>query len=260
MTSISIQGIQYDQKSSFLRGPALAPPLIRQSLHSEAFNPYAENGKAINGQEIADAGDFTIKNYFDIRSITAKQLQKSDRILTFGGDHSITYPILQAYQQKFGSFNILQIDAHMDLYDEFEGDKYSHACPFARIMEEGLGKKLTQIGIRTLTPHLREQADRFRVEVIEMRQFDIDQLPIFDQPLYLSLDLDGIDPAFAPGVSHQEAGGLTSREVIKIIQSIKGPLIGADVVEYNPTRDANGITASLAGKLAKEILGKMLER
>lgn len=259
MYPILIQGILYDQKSSFLRGPASAPPLIRQSLYSEAYNSYAENGKAIHADNVHAGNDFQIKTYFDISAITEENLKVADRLLTLGGDHSITYPILKAYHNKYPTLTILQIDAHTDLYDEFEGDKHSHACPFARIMEEGLARHLIQIGIRTLTPHLREQAARFKVEMVEMKDFDIQNLPPLEGPIYLSLDLDGIDPAFAPGVSHQEAGGLTSREVIKIIQSIKGPLVGADIVEYNPIRDANGITAALAGKLAKEVLGKMLE-
>lgn len=259
MQHILIQGIPYDRKSSFLRGPALAPALIYQNLYSEAFNAYAENGKAVDGENIQYLGEFAIKNYLDIEAVSRSNLKKTEKLLTFGGDHSITYPILKAYHEKYQNLHILQIDAHTDLYDEFEGDKHSHACPFARIMEDKLAIKLTQIGIRTLTPHLRAQADRFEVEMIEMKNFDINKLPVFDQPLYLSLDLDGIDPAYAPGVSHQEAGGLSSREVISIIQSINGPLVGADIVEYNPTRDANGITASLAGKLAKEILGKMQE-
>lgn len=260
MASILIQGINYDRKSSFLRGPALAPPLIRQSLYSDAFNPYAENGQAVNISSIKSGGDFAINDYWEIERITAKHLEEADRLLTFGGDHSITYPILKSYHKKYPNLQILQIDAHTDLYDNFKGDRYSHACPFARVMEDGLAIRLIQIGIRSLTPHLREQAAYYEVEMVEMKDFDLKKLPVLDQPLYLSLDLDGIDPAFAPGVSHQEAGGLTSREVIHIIQSIQGPLIGADIVEYNPTLDNNGITAALAGKLAREILGKMLER
>ena len=92
-----------------------------------------------------------------------------------------------------------------------------------------------------------------------MKDFTIKKIPAFSLPVYLSVDLDGIDPAFAPGVSHHEPGGFTSRDVISIIQSIKGPIIGADIVELNPIRDSQGITAALAAKLCKEILSKMLE-
>ena len=121
-------------------------------------------------------------------------------------------------------------DAHSDLYDEFEGDKFSHACPFARIMESGLAARLVQVGIRTMNPHQAAQAKRFEVEVHEMRNLDLGNMPRFENPLYLTLDLDGIDPAFAPGVSHHEPGGLSSREVISLIQNLDANIVGADIV------------------------------
>ena len=152
---------------------------------------------------------------------------------------------------------ILHIDAHADLYDEFEGDRYSHACPFARIMEEKLASRLVQVGIRTLTAHLREQIDRFAVDVIDMRAWTAGKRPLITGPVYLSLDLDALDPAFAPGVSHWEPGGLTVREVITLIQELGRSLIGADVVEYNPLRDPSGVTAMVAAKLVKEIACRM---
>ena len=175
-----------------------------------------------------------------------------------GGDHSITYPILKAHHKKYGQVDILHIDAHADLYDNFEGDKYSHACPFARIMEDKLATRLVQIGIRTLSKHQAEQADKFGVEIIQMKDFDINKLPEFKNPIYLSLDIDGLDPAFAPGVSHHEPGGLSTREVLSIIQKINVPIIGADIVEYNPTRDINDMTAMVSAKILKEIAAKIL--
>jgi len=176
-----------------------------------------------------------------------------------GGDHSITYPLLKAHHEKYGAVDILHIDAHADLYAIFEEDKYSHACPFARIMENKLAKRLVQIGIRTLSKHQAEQADEFGVEIIQMKDFDANQLPDFKNPIYLSLDMDALDPAFAPGVSHHEPGGLSTREVLRIIQHINVPILGADIVEYNPTRDANKMTAMVCAKLLKEIAAKMLE-
>jgi len=258
MKPIALQGFLFDKKSSFLRGPALAPPLIRNELYSDAYNPFTELGINIHNNEITDKGDFHIETYFDIEKICLQHLHQGYRLFTWGGDHSITFPIVKAVAQFYSDIHILHIDAHGDLYDVFEGDKHSHACPFARIMENKLATRLIQIGIRTLNPHQKEQAEKFQVEITEMKDFDIQQLPDFQQPIYISLDLDGIDPAFAPGVSHQEAGGLTPREVIKIIHQLQVPIIGADIVEYNPTKDNNGITAALAAKLSKEILGKML--
>ncbi|MEM6630418.1 MAG: agmatinase [Bacteroidota bacterium] len=255
---VGILGVPFDEKSSYLRGAAAAPPIIRESLFSEAYNPYSEKGVMVDKAEIRDFGNLSIDSYETIEPQVRQILQKSVRLLSFGGDHSIVYPLIKAYTAYYGKVHILQIDAHGDLYDEFEGDRYSHACPFARIMEAGLAHSLTQVGIRSLTPHQRQQAVRFGVEVIEMRDYVLKKIPSLEGPLYLSLDLDGLDPAYAPGVSHQEAGGFTSRQVIDIIQQLPLPLIGADIVELNPTRDIGGITAALAGKLAREILANMI--
>jgi arginase family enzyme len=154
----------------------------------------------------------------------------------------------------------LHLDAHPDLYDELEGNRYSHACPFARIMEEDLVVRLVQVGIRTMNPHQRAQAERFGVEVIEMRDWPPGPVFDFDGPVYLSLDLDVLDPAFAPGTSHHEPGGLSTREVLGLVQNLRAPIVGADIVELNPVRDPVGITAMAAAKLMKEVLALMLGR
>lgn len=259
MTKITLQGICFDEKSSYLQGPALAPALIRKAYHNDSANYFAENGMEILPEIWSDKGDFKISDYFEIEKITTKNLEDGLPMITLGGDHSITYPILKAIFAKHGSVAILHIDAHADLYHDFEGDLYSHACPFARIMENGLATRLVQIGIRTFSTHQREQAKKFGVESIEMKDFNPLQLPEFNNPIYLSLDIDALDPAFAPGVSHHEPGGLSTREVLHIIQSINVPIIGADIVEYNPTRDVNGMTAMVSAKILKEIAAKMLE-
>ena len=173
--------------------------------------------------------------------------------LALGGDHSISYPVLKAIAAAHGQVDILHFDAHPDLYDSYDGDRRSHASPFARIMEDGLAKRLVQVGIRTLSRHCREQAARFGVEIIEARHFHPDAMPRFDGPLYISIDMDGFDPSCAPGVSHLEPGGLTARDVIDILLAIEAPIAGGDVVELNPDRDINGMTAILAAKLVKEL-------
>ena len=210
-----------------------------------------------------DAGDLTLSESAaeardQIETVIGALLAGGRTPLALGGDHSVTYPVLRAINRRHPKPTILHIDAHADLYDELEGDRYSHACPFARIMEEGLASRLVQVGIRTLTGHQREQADRFAVEVIDMRAWSAGSRPRVDGPVYLSIDLDGLDPAFAPGVSHREPGGLSTREVIALIQDLGGTLIGADVVELNPRQDATGITATVAAKLVKEIASRML--
>ena len=259
MKKIALQGILFDEKSSYLKGAALAPPLIRLAYNSPSANYYAENGWEIAPEILEDKGDFEIEQYFEIAEITKTNLNRGQPILTLGGDHSITYPILRAINDTYGSVEILHIDAHSDLYEIFDGDRHSHACPFARIMEEGLASKLTQVGIRTLNDHQRRQVAKFNVELIEMKNYKAEELPQFTKPLYLSLDLDALDPAYAPGVSHLEPGGLSIRELLHILQQINAPIVGADIVEYNPNRDLSEITAMVAAKFLKEIASKMLE-
>ncbi|QXP52827.1 agmatinase [Cellulophaga sp. HaHa_2_1] len=258
MNKIIIQGIKFDEKSSYEKGPRLAPPIIREVLNCGSANMYTENLITIENDAIEDKGDFEITDYFDIEKITKKHLDTGAKILSLGGDHSITFPVIKAHHEKYPKLDILHIDAHCDLYDDYEGDSYSHACPFARIMENGFAVKLVQVGIRTLNPHQAEQADRFKVEIHQMKNLDLNKIPKFKNPLYISLDMDGFDPAFAPGVSHHEPGGLTSRQVINLIQSIDTEVIGADIVEYNPPKDFQKMTAFLAAKMMKEILGKMI--
>ena len=257
---IGLAGFSWDKGSSFLKGCAQAPPLIREALRSDSANLFAENGVCVDHHVYEDLGDYDISAYLSIEEKMKGLLDTHPRVVSLGGDHSISYPIMKAYAQHHGQFDIIQIDAHGDLYDEFEGNKYSHACPFARIMEEQLTDRLIQVGIRTLNDHQRAQVERFNVEVIEMKFYKHSELPKLERPVYLSLDLDAMDPAFVPGVSHHEPGGLTTREVIDIIHNIDVPLVGADIVEYNPKRDVHNITAMAAAKLFKEIAGKMVEQ
>ena len=254
---VAIQGICYDEKSSFQRGPAKAPGLIRERFWSDAYNRFAENGIEITKALLTDFGDHHIEDYEEIGRLTSKHITDHQRLLTLGGDHSITYPVVRSYVERYVPLNLLHIDAHGDLYDSFEGDPYSHACPFARIMEDGLVSRLVQIGIRTLNDHQRQQAERYNVEIYEMKDYS-GEVPEFDGPVYLSLDIDGIDPAFAPGVSHQESAGLTPRQVLHIIQNLNAPIMAADLVEYNPDNDIGGITSALCAKMMKEILAGLL--
>ncbi len=255
---IGLQGILFDAKSSFMQGSALAPPQIRKAYNSHSANYYSESGMELTPDIWSDMGDFKIKDYFEIEAITDNNLTKEHAMITLGGDHSITYPILKAVYNSYGRVNILHIDAHSDLYDEFEGDKFSHACPLSRIMEEKLANRLVQVGIRTLSTHQKEQAEKFDVEIIAMKDFNSESIPKFDAPIYISLDIDALDPAYAPGVSHHEPGGLSTRQVLQIIQNIAVPIIGADIVEYNPTRDINGVTAMVCAKFLKEIAARII--
>jgi arginase len=257
-------GLPYDGSSSFLRGAAAAPPLIREALHSPAGNPWTEALQDLGGPGgLSDAGDLPLSEgpaaHVEIEAGIDRLLGEGWRPLALGGDHSISYPILRGMQKAYPKPAVLQLDAHPDLYDDFEGDRHSHACPFARIMEAGLAARLVQVGIRTLNGLQRDQAVRFGVELIDMRDWAAGKRPQLEGPLYVSIDMDVLDPAFAPGVSHWEPGGLTVRDVLTLLQGIAGPLVGADIVEFNPRRDRSGMTAAVAAKLVKELASRMLE-
>jgi agmatinase len=261
---LAIIGFPFDENSSFIRGAAEAPPLIRAALYSDAANMWSESGLDLGAESILfDAGDLEPSAGEEMNSRIERSiselLDRGLRPISLGGDHSITFPIVRAFNKKYDRLNILHFDAHPDLYNEFQGNRYSHACPFARIMEERLAQRLVQVGVRTMNGHQRVQAERFGVEVIEMKDWLDDLVFEFDSPVYISFDIDGLDPAFAPGVSHREPGGLSTRQAIDVIRSIKGRVVGADIVEFNPRMDPLNLTAMVCAKLLKEIAAKMLE-
>jgi agmatinase len=228
-------------------------------------NPAAECGLELGrGIQFEDSGDLLLLEEATDDQIIEQEVSQAledGRVpICLGGDHSVTFPIVRAVHAHVGPVNILHIDAHPDLYDELGGNRRSHASPFARIMETGLATRLVQVGIRTLNQHQREQANRYGVEIIPMRDFSVESVPILDGPLYISIDLDGIDPAYAPGVSHHEPGGLSVREVLNILARQTAQIAGADVVELNPGRDINGMTAAVAAKLCKELMAAAVTR
>ncbi len=258
---VNLLGVPNDENSSFLRGAADAPPAIRRSLYSPSSNLSTESGLDLGDEpRLRDAGDLPRGVAFEaIEAAAGEILERGERVLSLGGDHAIAYPLLRAHGRRHRGLTVLQLDAHPDLYDELDGNRLSNACPFARIMEEGRIARLVQVGIRTLNPHQRRQAERFGVEIHEMKDWDAGTVLALEGPLYLSLDLDVLDPAFAPGVSHHEPGGLSVREVIGLIHGLDAPLVGADLVEYNPSRDVGGVSGMVAAKLLKEIVARMLD-
>ncbi len=259
--NVHVIGIPWDEKSSFMRGCGDAPGKIWDAFNCDSANRYAENGHDLGADENftftgtveLSPGDRVIDELSDCAS---EQVAGGISPLFLGGDHAITYPLVKGVTSRYRNLNILHFDAHPDLYDQLDGDKYSHACPFARIMENGLAKRLVSVGIRTMNQHQKDQAERFGVEIIDMKCFDPAMILEFDGPVYLSLDLDVLDPAYAPGISHHEPGGLTTRELIRVIQNVRGELVAADIVEYNPQRDIQNVTAMVAAKLMKEIAAR----
>jgi len=262
-TKLALIGFKYDENSSFMKGAADAPPQIRAAFRSEASNLFSESGIDLGVDGLFfDAGDMEPVSGNDpmalIQDSISTLLNDDLAPIALGGDHSITYPIVKAFARKYPKLSILHFDAHPDIYDEFQGNRFSHASPFARIMEDKLVQRLVQVGVRSATAHQREQIKRFGADVVEMRDWREGLAFDFDSPVYISFDVDALDPAFAPGVSHREPGGLSTRQAIDVIQRIKGQVVGADIVEFNPRMDPLHVTGTVCAKLLKEIAAKMI--
>ena len=174
---LALIGIPWDENSSYMRGAAEAPPLIRAAFASESANLWSENGIDFGATSIFDAGDLEpvpgVAMISRIAESIGALLDQDYHLIALGGDHAITFPVVKAFAKKYPRLSILHFDAHPDIYDEFQGNRYSHACPFARIMEEGLVERLVQVGVRTATGHQREQIEKFDVETAPFCEFDL---------------------------------------------------------------------------------------
>jgi arginase len=261
---IAILGVPFDEKSSYLRGAADGPAAVRRVSTGKCYCGTTELG--VNLEEdtvLVDLGDVDTfgdmdKTFALIEKAVAGILDKGAVPIVLGGDHSITYPVLKAFARAFKPLDVLHFDAHPDLYDDLYGDRLSHACPFARIVEDGLAANVVQVGVRAITAGHRAKALKGGVRMIEMKDIH-DPLHLrFANPVYISFDLDALDPAFAPGVSHHEPGGLSTRQALQVIQSLKGRIVGLDLVELNPSRDPMSITAAAAFKIIKETAGRIV--
>lgn len=276
---VGLLGIADDSNSSHLGGASQAPPLIRAAMQSDSANAYTEIGRITSFNDRGDLGEGS--THHDIIQSVRTLLDAGEFPFVLGGDHAISFPVIAAiHEWRYenlaapSNFAVLHFDAHTDTYLELDGNRYSHACPFARVCDElEPAPPLTQIGVRTLTPQQREFATEFEVACCEARNFPETRAelrkmlhrwlppppasypsPVLD--VYISIDLDALDPAYAPGVSHHEPGGLSTRQVLSVLHHLPPHcrVIGADCVEYNPTRDINGMTAMVAAKLSKELI------
>jgi arginase len=267
-TPVGLLGVPFDANSSFRPGAARAPAAIRAALGSDAGNAWSEHGVEVwPSARVVDHGNLAVPALAAeagpidlITAGVAAALARTPRLAVLGGDHAVTFPVVRAFAAVHGPVDILHFDAHPDLYPDFEGNPWSHASPFARLLEAGCIGRLVQVGLRSYTPAQAEMAARYGVE--QYYAHDLARLPAtlaFTRPLYVSFDIDGLDPAFAPGVSHPEPGGLSVRHALDIIHSATAPLLcGADVVELNPDCDPTGLTAIVAAKLTRELLGRMI--
>jgi agmatinase len=265
MPAIALLGIPWDGDSSWRPGAALGPAAIRaerdrvrqfSSMRTEAGVDLDQPGLIIDAGDVPATDPAATREA--ITDTVAGLIHGGHRVLALGGDHSVTYPVLRAVHNSLGRVDVLHFDAHPDLYPEFEGNRFSHACPFARSLEDGLIGRLVQLGLRSQNPTLKAMAERYNVEQFWMKDWAGPPRLTFERPVYISLDLDGLDPAFAPGVSHPEPGGLSVRDVIGTLQRLEGRVVAGDLVEYNPDADWDGRTAVVAVKLLKEMLQLMV--
>lgn len=258
---ITLIGLPWDASSSHARGAGLAPAVIRAVLFSPSSTPYSMCGvdvrEAIAAYDFAELPEDGAEARAAIEARVAAALAAESAPLSLGGDHSVTFPILQAVAAAHGPVNVLHFDAHPDLYDDYEGDRFSHASPFARALEAGAIDNLVQVGIRAASPVYAGFARQHGVVMLAPDEIDAIPYQKLSAPLYASIDLDGLDPAFAPGVSHPEPGGLSTREVLAILRRLPARPVGADIVELNPERDVNLLTAHVAARLIKELAALM---
>ena len=268
-------GIPFDIGTSNRPGTRLGPRQIRDE--SRMLRPYnvATFATPFESLQVADIGDVPINTFNLLKSMDIIERFYTDTILahgctplTLGGDHTIVLPILRAMAKKHGPVGLVHIDAHADINDEMFGEKIAHGTPFRRAMEEGLldGNRVVQIGLRG-TGYSADEFDwsreqGFRVVPAEEcwhRSLTPLMAEVRQQlgagPVYFSFDIDGIDPAYAPGTGTVEIGGLTVPQALEIVRGLRGiNLVGCDLVEVSPPYDPFGSTSVLAANLLFEML------
>lgn len=267
-------GIPFDLGTSNRTGARFGPRAIR--AESVLLRPYnmATRAAPFDSLQVADIGDLAINPYNLEDSITRIEaaydriVSTGCRPIALGGDHTVTLPVLRAMKRRYGPLALVHVDAHADVNDTMFGEKIAHGTPFRRAVEEGLliNDRVTQIGLRG-TGYSAQDFDWCRdqgftvvqVEEVWGRALDglMDEVRarVGDAPVYLSFDIDGIDPAFAPGTGTPEIAGLTVPQALQIIRGCRGlNLVGADLVEVSPPYDAAGTTALLGANLAYEML------
>jgi guanidinobutyrase len=271
---VAFVGVPLDIGTSNRPGARLGPRQIRDE--SRMLRPYNMGTRAapFDSLRVADVGDVPI-NTFNLEKSVAIIEQYYDELLatgcvplTMGGDHTIVLPILRALRRKFGRVGLVHVDAHADVNDDMFGEKIAHGTPFRRAVEEQLldPGRVVQIGLRG-TGYTAEDFDwsrqqGFRVVQAEecwhrsMTPLMQDILPsIAGGPVYISIDIDGIDPAYAPGTGTVEVGGLTTVQALEIVRACRGlQIVGGDLVEVSPPYDLMGTTALLGATLLYEML------
>ncbi|MFZ0324703.1 MAG: agmatinase [Actinomycetes bacterium] len=271
---IAVVGIPFDAGVSYRPGARFGPAAIREG--SRLLRPYnpALDVSPFEGVQVVDAGDLAV-NPFDIENALAQvqegltELSSDGRpVVTLGGDHTIALPALRAMREQYGPVALVHFDAHLDTWDTYFGAPYTHGTPFRRAWEEQLllADQTMHIGIRGplySEQDLREDAG-MGFAIVHAREFETVGVAevvsrvrerIGDAPVYVSIDIDVLDPAHAPGTGTPEIGGLTSRELLALVRGFDGArIVGADVVEVSPAYDHAELTAIAAANLAYELV------
>jgi len=239
----------------------MGPNAIRELAVS--LNTCTERGVELVGLDAMDCGNLSISNrvkqaFSEIESNVSNFIKSKSIPIVLGGDHSITMPCFKAALKHYPNLRLLYFDAHPDLYPDYDGDPYSHACSTYHIANlDGMsGDRITQVGIRASTPAQQALAKQSGIETIyawEVEGFSYRN----NDPVYLSFDIDVLDPAHAPGCGNPVPGGISSRQAFEMIQSIRAPIVAMDLVEVNPLLDPQGITALAAARVIIECLGMM---
>jgi len=251
---IAVVGIPFDSGVSYRPGTRFGPSHVRES--SRLLRPYnpAQDVSPFAIAQVVDAGDIPV-NPFDITEAVdeveraAKALgERAQRIVTIGGDHTVALPLLRAVAAKHGPVAVLHFDAHLDTWDTYFGAPITHGTPFRRASEEGLIDLTASCHVGTRGPLYSKQDliddERLGFSIVSSEYIEEHGVEagiqrilqrIGDKPLYVSIDIDVLDPAHAPGTGTPEAGGLTSRELLRILRALSSTnIVGADVVEVSP--------------------------
>ena len=274
---IVVLGVPFDSGVSYRPGARFGPSHVRES--SRLLRPYnpAQDVQPFATLQVVDAGDVAVNPFSIAEALTQIEeaavniVQTGAKLVTLGGDHTIALPLLRATAAKYGPLAVIHFDAHLDTWDTYFGADYTHGTPFRRASEEGLLDKdaCLHIGIRGplySTDDLSQDGDLgFQiVHAIEMDAIGVHGVierilqRVADRPVYVSVDVDVLDPAFAPGTGTPEAGGLTSRELLAILRGLsKTNLIGADIVEVAAVYDHAQITGVAASHIAFELISCM---
>ena len=274
---IAIVGVPFDSGVSYRTGARFGPSHVRES--SRLLRPYnpATNISPFANHQVVDAGDIAA-NPFDIEEAIAnirkgydQLLERAKRIVTIGGDHTITLPILRSLKAKHGPISVVHFDAHLDTWDSYFGADYTHGTTFRRASEEGLldPEGCMHIGLRGPLYSAKDLTDDkalgFQMFTsIEFQDLGVAaaiqkmQARVGARPLYISIDIDVLDPAHAPGTGTPEAGGLTSRELLSVLRSTSNMnIVGADIVEVAPAYDHAQITGIAASHIMYELISAM---